>query len=101
MDSQRFGVNPSDGEYEEVKVEEWVKGMQNSAAPDALTKLDKKMDSSIGGLGDSMEDLMGSDTLVPLFEFRRLRRTKTGDMAKFVSDAEEEIVNYHKSAKGS
>lgn len=100
MDKQRFGVAPSDGQYEDVTVEKWIKSMQNSAAPDELTKLDKNMDSSIGGLGDSMEDLMGSDTRVPLFEFRRLR-TKTGNMAKFVSDAEEEVIKYHKSANGS
>ncbi|KAJ5105830.1 hypothetical protein NUU61_003177 [Penicillium alfredii] len=99
MDKQRFAVFPAGGDYEEVKVEKWIKSMQNGPAPDALTKLDKKMDSAIGGVGDSMENILGSDTLVPLFEFRRLRRTKTDDLPAFVSEAEEEIVKYHKSAK--
>lgn len=102
MDKQRFGVQPALVDYAEITVETWIKSIQNSAAPDALTKLDERMDLAIGGLGDSMENIMGTKKLVPLFEFRRLKRVKTGNLATFVSNAEQAVVDYHrKAAKGT
>ena len=94
MDKRRFAVDPTDGEYTELTVKDWINGIQNSAAPDGLTTLDKKIDKSIGGLGASFEYIPNSSKKAPLFEFRRLRRTKTSAMADFVSEGETEVLNY-------
>ncbi|KAJ5179152.1 hypothetical protein N7492_002362 [Penicillium capsulatum] len=97
MDRQRFGIQSEDEEPTFLTVRDWIKSLQESA-PDALTKLDQHIDGSIGGLGASFENILGSKTMVPLFELRRLRRVKTGEMADFVSKAEKEIISYHQRA---
>lgn len=64
--------------------------------PDGLTTLDRLIDSSIGGFGTALENLHGTSTrAVPLFEFRNLPNTKSGDFETRVKGYEQAVIAYH------
>jgi len=79
-------------------VKDWINSIQYPSTPeavDALTTLDTKADSSIGGFGTNMEYVLNTQRLVPLFEFRRLARIPASGYQAFVTAAEAEVVALH------
>ena len=97
MDGQTFTVTPTGGETQSLKVQDWIQSIQDGISPDKLSRLDQAIDSSIGGLGNALENVFNSNPsrAVPLFEFRRLRGVIAGDMEGLVTRAEDAIVAYH------
>lgn len=97
MDGQTFTVTSSiDDKSQSLRVSDWIRGIQDGTIPDGLTELDKLIDESIGGLGDTLENLYGTSTrAVPLFEFRNLQNARSGDFESQVNGYEEAIIAYH------
>lgn len=78
-----------------VSVRDWINGLQDGV--DMLKKADEEFDGQIGGLNDATEQVLGTRRAVPLFEFRDLGGSTAGDFEKFVDQAEQAIINYHRS----
>ena len=101
MDSLKFQTlsgdeeDPKNSESDQTTVQEWIKSIENGPAPDRLTIIDRVIDASIGGMGDRMEYIKGTQTKVPLFEFRSLANIKIQDFPDMVSNAEKEVLDYH------
>ena len=70
--------------------------LDKGESPDRVTKLDQTMNSQVGGLKDALENVFDTSRAVPLFEFRRLKRTFATDMVDRVKKAEQTLINYHK-----
>lgn len=95
MDQQRFSVSSSDGKFDSCTVRHWMQSIQDGNMPDRLSTLDRIIDGQIGGLRDTLENILNTNRGVPLFEFRRLSSVKSGDMQSRVTNAEQAIIDYH------
>lgn len=99
MDSIGWCLINEDNKSEKgcITVEDWMTSIASGSAPDALTILDRQIDGQIGGLGTALENVMGTTRAVPLFEFRDLSGVSAGRMPNAVSNAENALINYHKT----
>jgi hypothetical protein len=97
MDKQKFSVLSFDGKSDSSTVQEWMQSIQDGNSPDRLSELDRIIDGQIGGLKDALENVLNTSRAVPLFEFRRLKSVKSGDMQSRVISAEKAIIDYHNS----
>ncbi|EAW13607.1 uncharacterized protein ACLA_043250 [Aspergillus clavatus NRRL 1] len=80
-----------------MSVKSWIQGIGAlSPSPDLLSKFDKSIDGSIGGLGSRMERMYGSQRSVPLFEFRNLGETATVGIEGFMAEIDSTIQDLHR-----
>ena len=80
-----------------VNIKDWIQGIgKDDPAPDLLSKFDKSIDNSIGGLGTQMEKLYNSQRAAPLIEFRDLDSIKTPEIEQFMKDVDSAIQKLHK-----
>jgi len=64
---------------------------------DLLTLMDKTMrHGQIGGLGNHMEDVLGTKKLVPIFEFRELAPVLGSALATTLGSYEDTTIAFHK-----
>ncbi|KAL9094049.1 MAG: hypothetical protein Q9165_003719 [Trypethelium subeluteriae] len=97
MDGQTFKATGK-GQTQLLNVQDWINSIEKGDVPDRLSRLDELVDSSIGGLKEQMENVMGTQDLVPLFEFRNLGSVtvEDGTISSRVVSIEQAIMNYHK-----
>lgn len=95
MDRQKFILSTDDGRSASCTVQEWIQSIQDGHSPDRLTTLDQIIDGQVGAFKDALENVLNTNRAVPLFEFRRLRKVKAGDMQSRVASAEQAILDYH------
>lgn len=77
-------------------VSDWIASIQSGPSPDKLTTLDKLIDSSIGGLGTGVENVVGTTRGVPIFEFRNLNGVAASKFESTTTNVESELQKYHK-----
>ncbi len=77
-------------------IKTWI---ENLHSKDLLAKYDEDIDGSVGGPGDRMEKVLGTNRDVPLFEFRDLKEQLTTTMAAFVKDVDEKLKKLHQDYK--
>jgi len=66
---------------------------------DLLTLMDKTMrHGQIGGLGNKMEDILGTTKLVPIFEFRELTPIVGSSLATTLGSYEDKVISYHQQS---
>ncbi|KAL8881308.1 MAG: hypothetical protein Q9198_001467 [Flavoplaca austrocitrina] len=94
MDKEVFSLE-SDGKRDKCSVKVWIKSIQDNRSPDRLSEADKVIDGSIGGLGNSLENVLNTNRAVPLFEFRSLAGVKAANMEDKVTKAEQAVIDYH------
>ncbi len=94
MDKEVFALS-WEGERDDCSVSEWIQSIQDNQSPDRLSKADEIMDGSIGGLGKALENVLGTNRAVPLFEFRKLAGVTAAKMEDKVTKAEQAIIDYH------
>lgn len=82
-------------------MKEWIASIEGGQSPDKLTTLDKIVDGQIGGLGTLLENVVGTNRGVPLFEFRDLNSVQASRMQGLVADAENAVLSFHDQYKGS
>ena len=87
--------NTDNGDHRCLTVQAWITSITGGSSPDELTKLDRLIDSSIGGLGTKLENIVSTTRAVPLFEFRNLGGYAAGSFEKKVNDAEQALIAYH------
>lgn len=80
-----------------LTVKDWIEGI--AAKKDLLTKFDKTIDGSIGGLGSKMEKMYQGTRNVPLFEFRDLKDITTSGIEKFMIQVDTAVQDLHKKYK--
>jgi hypothetical protein len=86
------GTTLGNARFGSTTIKDWI---ENLGKEDLLTKFDKTIDGSVGGLGSKMEKVLGTSRDVPLFEFRDLNWLATPDMANFVKDADAKLKELH------
>ena len=96
MDGQTFKVN-SNGKSDSTTVKDWMQSIQDGKSPDRLSEIDKVIDGSIGRFKDALENVVNTNRAVPLFEFRRLKSVKAGEMKDRVDEYEQAVIAYHKA----
>jgi hypothetical protein len=80
-----------------VSIKDWIQGIgKGDPSPDALSKFDKSIDKSIGGLGTKMEKVYNLQRSVPLFEFRNLDTKDTSEVEGFMTKVDSAIQDLHK-----
>ncbi|KAL9033432.1 MAG: hypothetical protein Q9180_005946 [Flavoplaca navasiana] len=94
MDKEVFSLK-SDGESKDCSVQEWIQSIQDNNSPDSLSKADEVIDGSVGGLGQALENVLGTNRAVPLFEIRKLAGVRVANMEDKVTQAEQAIISYH------
>lgn len=81
-----------------VNIKDWIQGIgKGDPSKDALSKFDESIDSSIGGLGTTMEKMYNSQRSVPLFEFRNLDTLITSGVEDFMTKVDSAIQDLHKN----
>ena len=81
-----------------MNIKSWIQGIgKKSPSPDALSRFDQSIDSSIGGLGDNMEKMYNSQRSVPLFEFRDMFDIQTSGIEGFMKTVDSTIQDLHKN----
>jgi hypothetical protein len=89
-----------------LKIADWIAGIDTGhTRPDMLTTFDKHYDSSIGGLGEQVENMYrpassnpgftGTDRAAPLFEFRDLLPLKTEQFEEFMGRVDADVQKLH------
>ncbi|KAH7138621.1 hypothetical protein B0J11DRAFT_500830 [Dendryphion nanum] len=80
-----------------IKVQDWVNSIQSPVdGTDLLSKADKEVfKGSIGGLGSTLETMLGSGKEVPIFEFRRIQSRAPCDWPDFADEVESELKRIH------
>ena len=91
--------NTDNDDHRCLTVQAWITSITSGSSPDELTKLDQLIDSSIGGLGAKLENIIFTTRAVPLFEFRNLGGYAAGAFEKKVHDAEQALITYHLNNK--
>lgn len=77
-------------------MKEWIDAIEKgSDEPDPISRVDKKVDGSVGRFGKTFEKVLNTDRLVPLFEFRRLRGVTANNFGKKAQEVEDAIVKMH------
>lgn len=82
-------------------MKDWIQGISKGNAPDTLSTADKK---SIGALGPAMENVLGTERPVPIFEFRALGPgggIVYGKFADFADEVEQEVIRLHQRYAGA
>ncbi|KAL8996351.1 MAG: hypothetical protein Q9169_004117 [Polycauliona sp. 2 TL-2023] len=90
MDQQKFNGDRG------PTVPEWIQSIQDGKKPNLLSEADKQYDGSIGGLKGALENVIGTDRAVPIFEFRNLASTMPTGMEKGVKGAKDALIEYHR-----
>ena len=85
----------SDGKQDCLLVSDWIASIQNGPSPDKLTTLDELIDGQIGGLGKSLETVIGTTRGVPIFEYRDLDGVKASKFETTTTSIETELKNFH------
>jgi hypothetical protein len=78
-------------------MKEWIDAIEAYTSPDPISRVDKLIDGSVGRLGNKMEKVLGTERLVPIFEFRRLGGIKASGFGNVAEEVEKAIVVYHHS----
>ncbi|KAF2795961.1 hypothetical protein K505DRAFT_359715 [Melanomma pulvis-pyrius CBS 109.77] len=97
-DGKLEGMTYHRGEGEEVDgctMKEWIDAIEAGTTPDPITRVDQKEDGSVGRLGGKFENVLNTNRLVPIFEFRRLESTPPSGFGFLVQGVEDAIVAYH------
>ncbi|KAL9105246.1 MAG: hypothetical protein Q9227_009547 [Pyrenula ochraceoflavens] len=85
---------------DQLTVENWinsiVKPPTRDEPDDLLTTLDERVDGSIGGLGNRLEELLGTTRPAPIWEFRSLDKRTVEEFKPWVQQVEEEVIMWHK-----
>ncbi|KAJ5981144.1 hypothetical protein N7481_008442 [Penicillium waksmanii] len=81
-----------DAKFGSTTIKDWIKNLDKE---DLLTRFDKEIDGSVGGLGSKMEKVLGTSRDAPLFEFRDLEWQATPSIASFVKDADAKLTQLH------
>lgn len=90
------GKTLGDANFGDTTIKKWI---ENLGSEDLMKEFDKTIDGSVGGLGSTMEKVLGTDRYVPLFEFRELMNQQTSTIPAFVKDVDEKLVGLHKKYK--
>ena len=94
--NDKFGQLSYTNPLDSVNIKGWIEGIgRGDPSPDALTRFDQSIDSSIGGLGTQMEKMYNLDRSVPLFEFRNLDDVTTSEVEDFMNKVDSAIQDLH------
>jgi hypothetical protein len=78
-------------------MKDFIQDIEGGTSPDAISRVDKQIDGSVGRFGDHFEKVMNTDREVPIFEFRRLKGSTPSEFGTLASGVEDAIMDYHKS----
>ncbi|KAI1320050.1 hypothetical protein F5Y16DRAFT_417644 [Xylariaceae sp. FL0255] len=94
MDTVQYSTNDGDT----MSIMDWINGIQNPGPDgDLLKNFDVNFDSQIGGFGSLVENILNTNTPVPLFEFRDLLRISASAFQPSVENVENQVINYHRT----
>lgn len=85
----------SNGDQDCLLVSDWIASIQSGPVPDKLTTLDKLIDGQIGGLGNALENIVGTTRGVPIFEFRDLNGVTASKFQTITTNVESELQKLH------
>jgi hypothetical protein len=77
-------------------MKEWIDVIEAGTSPDPISRVDQKVDGSVGRLGGKFEKVLDTNRQVPIFEFRRLQGSQPSGFGSKVKDVEDAIVAYHR-----
>ncbi|KAF1969178.1 hypothetical protein BU23DRAFT_571747 [Bimuria novae-zelandiae CBS 107.79] len=77
-------------------MKEWIDAIEARTVSDPITRVDRKVDDSVGRFDYKWEYVLNTNREVPLFEFRRLK-AKPADFGTHVQRVEDEILAYHRN----
>ncbi|KAL1602366.1 hypothetical protein SLS60_005782 [Paraconiothyrium brasiliense] len=94
LEGMIYHAKSSSGE-DQCTMKEWIDAVE-AEKEDPITRVDKKIDGSVGKFGSRYELVLDTDREVPVFEFRNLYAPVAKEFGKAVKTVEDAIVGYHK-----
>lgn len=76
-------------------MKEWIDSIEANTSPHAISRVDQKVDGSVGRLRNRVEKILNTNRQVPIFEFRRLAGSQPAGFESRVKEIRGDIVTYH------